>query len=154
MNFFRRCVTILAGYVAAATAGLIVPAGFIFIGIPDKITLSGVIAGIWEIASFILIIGGPLLVPALFVIGICEAFRIRNVFAYLTLSVFVAVALTIYAIGLGSAGDMFNLLVSVLTGVVAGFIYWWIAGRTAGEWRANPRTVPNAVPTKSDIPAA
>jgi hypothetical protein len=136
MNFFRRCVTILAGYVAAATAGLIVPAGFIFIGLPDKITLSGVTAAIWGIASLILIIGGPLLVPALFVIAICEAFRIRNLFAYLMFSVFVAVALTIYTIGLGNAGDMFNLIVSVLTGVVAGFIYWRIAGRNAGEWRA------------------
>jgi hypothetical protein len=133
MNFFRRCATILAGYLAAATAGLIVPAGFIFIGFPDSIGLSTITTAIWGIASLILMVGGTLLVPALFVIAICEALRIRNLFAYLTLGVAVAAGLTMYTIGLSNAGDLFNLIVSIATGIVAGFIYWRIAGRNAGE---------------------
>jgi hypothetical protein len=81
-----------------------------------------------------LLVGGSLLVPTLLVIAICEALRIRNLFAYLTLGAVVAVALTIFMIGLSNAGD-FKLIVSAVTGVVAGFIYWRIAGRNAGEWR-------------------
>jgi hypothetical protein len=56
-------------------------------------------------------------------------------FAYLTLGAVVAVTLTIFMIGLSNAGE-FKLIVSAVTGVVAGFIYWRIAGRNAGEWRA------------------
>jgi hypothetical protein len=57
------------------------------------------------------------------------------VFAYLTLGFVAAVALTIYTVGSSTAGDLLNLAVSIITGVVAGFIYWGIAGRNAGEWR-------------------
>jgi hypothetical protein len=69
MIFIRRLATILAGYFAAAAVGLMVPAAFIFIGFPDRISLSGIAATIWGMASLILIAGGPLLVPALFVIA-------------------------------------------------------------------------------------
>jgi hypothetical protein len=43
--------------------------------------------------------------------------------------------LTIYTIGLSSAGDLFNLIVITVTSIAAGFIYWRIAGRSAGVWR-------------------
>ena len=134
MKFCRRLAVVLAGYIAAAIAGLIVPAGFIFIGFPDKITLSAVTAGIWGLASLILAVAAPLLVPALFVIAVCEVFRVRTKFAYLSFGVVVAVALAIYTIGPNSAGELFTMLIAMVTGVLAGFVYWLIAGRTAGEW--------------------
>ena len=135
MNFLRRCGTILAGYFAAATAAFMVPAGFFFFGFPDNISPSDMPDAIRGVALIMLLVGGSLLVPTLFVIAICEALRIRNLFAYLTLGAVVAVTLTIFMIGLSNAGE-FKLIVSAVTGVVAGFIYWRIAGRNAGEWRA------------------
>jgi hypothetical protein len=134
MNFLRRFATILAGYLAAAAVGLIIPAGFIFIGFPDTNSLSvlGTTAAVSGIVSVILLVGGSLLIPALFVIAICEVLCIRNIFAYMTFGLVVAATLTIYTIGLSNAGDLFNLIVMIVTGVVAGFIYWRIAGRNAG----------------------
>jgi hypothetical protein len=135
MNFFHRCATILVGYFAAATAAFMVPAGFFFFGFPDNISSSDMPDAIRGVALIMLLVGGSLLVPTLFVIAICEALRIRNMFAYLTLGAVIAVALMIVMIGLSNAGDLHKLLVSAGTGVVAGFIYWRIAGRNAGAWR-------------------
>jgi hypothetical protein len=136
MIFLRRFATILTGYFAAAAAGLIVPAGFIFIGFPDTNSLSvlGTTAAVSGIFSIILMVAGSLLIPALFVIAICEMLRIRNMFAYMTFGLVVAATLTIYTIGLSNGGDLFNLIIMIVTGVVAGFIYWRIAGRSAGVW--------------------
>ena len=132
MIFLRRFVTILAGYFAAATAGLIVPAGFIFIGFPDTNSLSvlSTTAEVSGIVTVILVVSGSLLIPAFFVIAICEVLRIRNMFAYVTFGLVVAATLAIYTIGLSK--DLFNLIVVIVTGIVAGFIYWRIAGRNAG----------------------
>jgi hypothetical protein len=137
MIFLRRFATILAAYFAAAAVGLIVPAGLIFIGLPDtnSLSLSGSTATVLGIISFILVVAGSLLIPALFVIAICEILRIRKIFAYMTLGLVVAFALTIYTIGLSNAGDLFNLAVMIVTGCVSGLIYWRIAGRNAGAWR-------------------
>jgi hypothetical protein len=139
MKLLSRFLTVLAGYIAAATAGLIVPAAAIFIGIPDanSLRLSAILAAISGISYLIFLVGGSLLVPALFIIGICEALRVRNVFAYLALGVLVAGPLAIYTLvgSLSIASDLFNLTVAIVTGAVAGCIYWRIAGKTAGGWR-------------------
>jgi hypothetical protein len=136
MNFLRRCGAILAGYLAAAAAAFMVPAGFFFFGFPDNISPSDLPDAIRGVALIMLLVGGSLLVPTLFVIAICEALRIRSLFAYVTLGAVIAVALTIFMIGWSNAGDLYHLIVSAVAGVVAGFIYWRIAGRNAGEWRA------------------
>jgi hypothetical protein len=148
MNLVRRCAIIFAGYAAAATAGLIVPAGFIFIGFPDRnsLTLSGIAAALSGIVYLIVLVGGSLLIPALFVIAICEALRIRNVLAYVTFGVLVAGLLAIYAIGMSNFADLFNLAISTITGAVAGLVYWRIAGRTAGGWRKAPGSATSTGP--------
>ena len=154
MNFLRRCVTIFAGYAAAAVAAFTVPAYFFFFGFPDNISPSDLPDAIRGVALMMLVVGGALLVPLLLVIAICEALRIRNVLAYLALGAIIDVAVTIVMVGWSKAGGLFHPL-SIGTGVVAGVIYWWIAGRTAGEWRSNPiedRTERSA--DKADIPAA
>jgi hypothetical protein len=138
MNLLRRCAIILAGYIAAAAAAFTVPAWFFFFGFPDNISPSDMPDAIRGVALAMLMVGGALLVPTLFVIAICEALRIRNMLAYVTLGAIVDVAVTISLVGWNNAGGLFTHPVSVATGVVAGFIYWWIAGRAAGDWRANP----------------
>jgi hypothetical protein len=137
MIFLSRFATILAGYFVAASVALIVTAGFIFIGFPDTNSLSvlDTTTAVSGIVSVIIVVGGSLLIPALFVIAICEVLRIRNMFAYMTLGLVVAVALANYTIGLSNTGDLFNLIVMTVAGVVAGFIYWRIAGHNGGVWR-------------------
>jgi beta-lactamase regulating signal transducer with metallopeptidase domain len=135
MKFLRRLATILAGYFAAAAVGLIVPAGFLFIGFPDKPSLSHTLAALWGIASVILTVGGMLLVPTLFVITILEVLRIRNLFAYLTLGIVVSFLLSIYAVGLRNTSDQTIVAIAVVIGAAAGFTYWRMAGCSAGRWR-------------------
>jgi hypothetical protein len=109
MIFLSRFTTILAGYFAAASLGLIIPADFIFIGFPDTNSLSApqtprpAVSGI---VSVIIVVGRSLLIPALFVIAICEVLCIRNMFAYTTLGLVVAVALAISSIGSSNTGNL------------------------------------------------
>jgi hypothetical protein len=135
MNFIRRLAIVLAGYFAAASAGLLVPAGFIFIGFPDKPDLLRTVAAVWGIVLVILSVGGILLVPALLVIAVCEVFRIRSLFAYLAFGILVSFSLAVYAIGVNNTSDQVNAAIAVVIGAVAGFTYWRIAGRNAGRWR-------------------
>jgi hypothetical protein len=37
-------------------------------------------------------------------------------------------------------------------GIVAGFVYWMIAGRNAGAWREPPRPLPPLPPLPSNSP--
>lgn len=138
MNLLRRCATILAGYVAAATAAFLVPAWYFFFGFPDNISAADMPDAIRGVALAMLMVGGALLVPTMLVIAICEWLRIRNMLAYVTIGAIVDIAVTISLVGWNNAGGLFAHPVSIGTGIVAGVIYWWIAGRTAGEWRANP----------------
>jgi hypothetical protein len=138
MSFFRRCATILAGYVTAALAAFLIPAWFFFFGFPENISPSDLPDAIRGVALMMLVVGGALLVPTLFIVAICEALRIHNIIAYLILGAAIAVAVTITMNGWSNAGSPFNHPISAGTGVVSGFIYWRIAGRTAGEWRTKP----------------
>ena len=68
MNFLRRCATILAGYVAGATAAFMVPTWFFFFGFPDNISPSDMPDAIRGVALGMLLVGGVLLVPTMVVI--------------------------------------------------------------------------------------
>jgi hypothetical protein len=143
MNLLRRCATILAGYVAAATAAFLVPAWYFFFGFPDNISAADMPDAIRGVAFAMLMVGGVLLVPTMLVIAICEWLRIRNMLAYVTFGAIVDVAVTISLVGWNGAGGLFAHPVSVGAGIVAGSIYWWIAGRSAGAWRASPFESPS-----------
>jgi hypothetical protein len=137
MKYLLRLLKILAGYFTAAAAGLIAPAAFIFIGVPnaDNLNLSSIKMTISVLIFLVFQLGGALLIPALFVIAICEALRIRNILVYTTLGVLVAAGLVTYTIGANNYGELFNIAIAAVTGTIAGFVYWRIAGRNAGAWR-------------------
>jgi hypothetical protein len=135
MTVLRRLATILVGYFAAAAAGLIVPAGFLFIGFPDKPSFSHTMVALWGIVSLILTVGGVLLIPALLVIALCEALRIRRLFAYMAFGILISFSLAIYAIGFRNTSDQINIAIAIAIGAAAGLTYWRIAGRNAGRWR-------------------
>jgi len=94
--------------------------------------------------SFIFISGFALL-PALIVVLITEAFYVRGALTYAVGGALVGAACYLGLIPFDSSTLQFDGIVrrhlEIMTGagIVAGLVYWLIAGRTAGAWRETPR---------------
>jgi hypothetical protein len=92
-------------------------------------------------------ISGFALIPALLVVLVTEAFYIRSVVAYALGGALVGVACYLGLTPFDPATMSFDGIVrrhlEVMTGagIIAGLIYWVIAGRNAGAWR-QPRRGP------------
>lgn len=132
----RRLLTALLGYIAAAIAGGVIPiAGYaLLVGIAygSTIALSLLPSAV---LTFVKMVGIALL-PTAVIIAIAERFSIRALFAYVLLGILILISCTIYLIV--HEGLPFHLAVlSGMTsaGIVAGLVYWRIAGRDAGAWR-------------------
>jgi hypothetical protein len=93
-------------------------------------------------------VSGFALLPALIVVVITETFNIRSVLAYAFGGAVVGLACYLGLIPFDPATMQFNGIVrrhlEVMTGagIVAGLIYWLIAGRNAGRWRQSFQTPP------------
>ncbi len=94
-------------------------------------------------------VSGFALLPALLVVLITEAFYIRSVVAYALGGALVGLACYLGLIPFDPATMTFDGIVrrhlEVMTGagIVAGLIYWVIAGRNAGAWRQPRRALPH-----------
>jgi phosphotransferase system glucose/maltose/N-acetylglucosamine-specific IIC component len=90
-------------------------------------------------------LSGFALLPALIVVLITEAFYIRSVLAYAVGGAIVGAACYLGLVPFDPETMRFDGIVhrhlEIMTGagIVAGLIYWMIAGRSAGAWR-EPRT--------------
>jgi hypothetical protein len=82
-------------------------------------------------------------VPALVLIAIAEAFDIRSIFYYALGGA--ALGLLAYygsdfSVVIENATDMppiaFGMQLVAASGIIAGFVYWLIAGRRAGRWKS------------------
>ncbi|KJC43980.1 hypothetical protein UP09_16695 [Bradyrhizobium sp. LTSP885] len=93
-------------------------------------------------------ISGFALLPALIVVLITEAFFIRSVLAYAVGGAIVGAACYLGLIPFDPNTMHFDGIVrrhmEIMTGagIVAGLVYWLVAGRTAGAWREPPRRLP------------
>ncbi|KJC61411.1 hypothetical protein UP10_07645 [Bradyrhizobium sp. LTSPM299] len=93
-------------------------------------------------------ISGFALLPALIVVLITEAFYIRSVLAYAVGGAIVGAACYLGLIPFDPNTMHFDGIVrrhlEIMTGagIVAGLVYWLVAGRTAGAWREPPRRLP------------
>jgi hypothetical protein len=102
-------------------------------------------------------ISGFALLPALIVVLITEAFYIRSVLAYAVGGAAVGLACYLGLIPFDPQTMRFDGIVrrhlEIMTGagIVAGLIYWLIAGRNAGAWRI-PR-VPRRQPPPPPVPS-
>jgi len=131
----KRLRTVLSGYVAATLAGAIIPiGGYLVLG---YIAYGRAIAAQFLVpmaaSGFAKAVANSLL-PVLAIVALTEAFSIQAVFAYVLLGVFVFVGYAFYLV----PHQVLNLAVlSGMTsaGIVAGLVYWKIAGRNAGAWR-------------------
>jgi hypothetical protein len=86
------------------------------------------------------------MLPALLIIAVAEGFRLRSVLFY-------ALAGAALALGLAYGWDLRSLRnpdddlgargaeIMAAAGIVAGFVYWALAGRSAGAWRGPPTAI-------------
>ncbi|MCA6123446.1 hypothetical protein J6500_16310 [Bradyrhizobium sp. WSM 1704] len=102
-------------------------------------------------------ISGFALLPALIIVLITEAFSIRSVLAYAVGGALVGAACYLGLVPFDSDMMQFHGIVrrhmEIMTGagIVAGLVYWLIAGRAAGVWREprRPLQPPPPLPSQS-----
>ncbi|MBB5045388.1 Na+/proline symporter [Rhodopseudomonas rhenobacensis] len=152
MALIGRLFVILFGFLGASlVAGMIVVGAMLYpefsdMGVepidPDALNI---IFGF----GFIFVSGFALL-PALIVVLITEAFNIRSILAYALGGAAVGLACYLGLLPFDPGSMRFDGIVrrhlEIMTGagIVAGLVYWVIAGRNAGAWREPPRALPPA----------
>jgi hypothetical protein len=105
-------------------------------------------------------ISGFALLPAMIVAAITEAFSIRGVLSYAVGGGLVGLACYLGLVPFDPDTLRFEGIVrrhlEIMTGagIVAGLVYWMIAGRNAGAWREPPRqlTPPPPLPSQTPLP--
>ena len=150
MALIGRLFVILFGFLAAClVAGMIVVFTVLF---PE---LSDLDAGEIDQSAVNVVLGfgfifvsGFALLPAMLVVLITEAFYIRGMLTYALGGALVGLACYLGLVPFDPATMHFDGIIrrhlEIMTGagIVAGVIYWLIAGRNAGAWRTPRRTPP------------
>ena len=161
MALIGRLIVILFGFLAAClVAGIIVAGAVLFPDLSD-IGTAPIDQGAFDIVvgfSFIFISGFALL-PAMIIAAITEAFCIRSALAYALGGGLVGLACYLGLVPFDTETLRFEGIVrrhlEIMTGagIVAGLVYWMIAGRNAGAWREPPRPLqPPPMPSGSPPP--
>jgi len=162
MSLIGRLFVILFGFlVACLVAGIIVIGAVLF---PEFSDFAG--GGVDPDALNILFgfgfifLSGFALLPATIIVLITEAFYIRSILAYAIGGGIVGLASYLGLIPFDPGTMHFNGIVrrhlEIMTGagIVAGLVYWLIAGRNAGNWREPryPLRAPPPMPSHSPPP--
>jgi phosphotransferase system glucose/maltose/N-acetylglucosamine-specific IIC component len=161
MALIGRLFVIAFGFLAAClVAGMIVVIAVLFPEFSD-IGTSGLDQSVIQVLigfGFIFISGFALL-PAAIVALLTEAFSIRSVLAYAIGGALVGAACYLSLVPFDTESWRFDGIVrrhlEIMTGagIVAGLMYWVIAGRNAGAWREPPsRRPPPPLPSGSRPP--
>src|SRR6202012_5208267 len=142
----RLFVILFAFLVACFVAGMIVVGAIMFPEFSD-LGAGPVDPGALNILlgfGFIFVSGFALL-PAMIVVAITEAFYVRGALTYEVGGGIVGLACYLGLVPLDTETLRFEGIVrrhlEIMTGagIVAGMVYWMIAGRNAGMWRLPPR---------------
>jgi hypothetical protein len=161
MALIGRLFVILFGFLAAClVAGIVVVCAVLFPEFSD-LGAGPIDQGALNIVlgfGFIFISGFALL-PAMIVVAITEAFYIRGALTYAVGGGVVGLACYLGLVPFDPETLRFDGIVrrhlEIMTGagIVAGLIYWMIAGRNAGAWREPPPSPPPLPPLPSHSPA-
>ncbi len=142
--FFRLIVIFFALMISILAAGLALAVGVM---LPDVVTVST--DPIEHFAFFFVsffttsLVGAYAFLPALALIAVAETFDIRSIFYYALAGA--AIGLFAYfgsnlAVELEETTDLppvaFGLQLVAASGIIAGFVYWLLAGRRAGRWKS------------------
>jgi hypothetical protein len=159
----RVFVILFAFLFACLAAGMIVVGAVLYPEFSDLSTGPIDQSAINVVLGFgFIFISGFALLPALIVVLITEAFYIRGVLTYAVGGAIVGAACYLGLIPFDPATMHFDGIVrrhlEIMTGagIVAGLIYWMIAGRSAGAWREPPRPLraPPPLPSQTPLPSA
>ena len=156
MALIGRLFVVLFGFLAASlVAGMIVVTAVLFPEFSD-LGSGPVDQGAFDfIVGFgFIFISGFALLPAMVVVAITEAFYIRGALTYAVGGGLVGLACYLGLVPFDTETLRFDGIVrrdlEIMTGagIVAGLIYWVIAGRNAGAWRRPPpRRLPPQTPS-------
>ena len=162
MALIGRLFVILFGFFAASlVAGMIVVGAIMFPEFSD-LGAGPVDPGALNVLlgfGFIFVSGFALL-PAAIVVAITEAFYIRGALTYAVGGGVVGLACYLGLVPFDSETLRFEGIVrrhlEIMTGagIVAGVVYWMIAGRNAGAWRKPPPPLRSPPPLPSHSPPA
>jgi hypothetical protein len=157
MALIGRLFVICIGFLAAClVAGMIVVFAVLF---PELSALDLDAGSIDQNAINVVLgfgfifISGFALLPAMLVVLITEAFYVRGILTYALGGAAVGLACYLGLIPFDPATMRFDGIIrrhlEIMTGagIVAGLIYWLIAGRNAGAWR-EPRRAPPHLPAR------
>ncbi len=161
MALIGRLFVILFGFLAAClAAGMIVVGAVLFPEFSDLGT-GPIDPGALNIVlgfGFIFVSGFALL-PAMLVVALTEAFYIRGALTYAAGGGVVGLACYLGLVPFDAETLRFEGVVrrhlEIMTGagIVAGLVYWMIAGRNAGAWREpSPPRLPPMPPLPSHSP--
>src|SRR6266536_1802178 len=147
MALIGRLFVILFGFLAACfVAGMIVVGAVLYPEFSELGTGPIDQGAINVVLGFgFIFLSGFALLPALLVVLITEAFYVRGVLTYAVGGAIVGAACYLGLVPFDPATMHFDGIVrrhlEIMTGagIVAGLVYWLIAGRTAGAWREPPR---------------
>jgi hypothetical protein len=154
MALIGRLFVIAFGFFAAClVAGMIIVVAVFFPEFSDLGT-GPVDQGVFQIlvAFGFIFISGFALLPAMIIALITEAFSIRGILVYAIGGALVGATCYLSLVPFDTNTLHFDGIVrrhvEIMTGVgiVAGLVYWMIAGRNAGAWRSPPRRPPPAPP--------
>jgi phosphotransferase system glucose/maltose/N-acetylglucosamine-specific IIC component len=154
MALIGHLFAIAIGFLAAClVAGMIIVIAVLFPEFSD-LGSGPVDQGVFQIlvAFGFIFISGFALLPAAIVALLTEAFSIRSVFAYAIGGAVVGAACYLSLVPYDTETWQFNGIVrrhmEIMTGagIVAGLVYWMIAGRSAGAWRVSSRRPPPLPP--------
>lgn len=160
MALFGRLIVILLGIgLAALAAGAVVVLAVLFPEWSDLALGPFDDAGVGLVLAFGLIfISGFALVPALIVVMVTEALSIRSALAYAAGGALSGAACYLGLVPFDTETMTFvgvvrrDLEIMTGAGIVAGVVYWLVAGRNAGRWREAPLPPPSAPPPAPSPP--
>lgn len=135
----RLLVCTFAFFVAMIAAGLIATFG-LYRGLEGDAAYAGIFAGTALLA--ILLAAQFALTPFAAIVVLAEAFAVRSMLVFAVAGMLIAVAFVWGEIGPQITFDDPRLLISAAAGIVGGFVYWLIAGRSSGAYRERVYTLP------------
>jgi hypothetical protein len=161
MSLIGHLFAILLGLcLAAVAAGLVVVLAVLF---PEWSELAlGPLdeTGFTLVLAFGLIfVSGVALVPALIVVALTEAFGIRQPLAYAAGGALSGAACYLGLVPFDTDTMRFvgiirrDLEIMSGAGIIAGLVYWLVAGRNAGRWRETPPQPPSSSPPPAGMAA-
>jgi hypothetical protein len=164
MALIGRLFVILFGFLAASlVAGMIVVGAIMFPEFSDLGAGPVDPGGLNVLLGFgFIFVSGFALLPAAIVVAITEAFYIRGALTYAVGGGIVGLACYLGLVPFDSETLRFEGIVrrhlEIMTGagIVAGVVYWMVAGRNAGAWRKPPTPLrpPPPLPSHSPPPVS